>query len=176
MDWIVLDWIQEHLSSAFLDAVFVFVTHLGDHAVIWILLAIVLLMNGKTRRAGIRILAGLLLGFLVGNLAIKNIVRRPRPFEVRGIEPIISPPKDHSFPSGHTTSSFVSAWTLFREDKKKGIPALLLAGCIAFSRLYLFVHFPSDILGGILLGYGIARITEFLEKILLEKPNTKTAR
>ena len=79
LDWIVLDWIQEHLSSAFLDAVFVFVTHLGDHAVIWILLAIVLLMNGKTRRAGIRILAGLLLGFLVGNLAIKNIVRRPRP-------------------------------------------------------------------------------------------------
>ncbi len=98
-------------------------------------------------------LAGMLTGLIIGNLILKNLVARERPCWIDSdILMLISIPEDYSFPSGHTLASTISAVILMQEDKKLGIPAVILAVLIAFSRMYLFVHFPTDILGGLLLG------------------------
>ena len=99
---------------------------------------------------------GLLLSLLVGNGILKPLVGRLRPFEIReGIELIIKAPGGYSFPSGHTVSSVVGATVLTRANKKFGYVAIPLAVLIAFSRMYLFVHFPTDILAGAVLGFAI---------------------
>ena len=98
-------------------------------------------------------LAGMLIGLIIGNLLLKNLIARERPCWIDSeISMLIAIPKDYSFPSGHTLSSTISAVVLMRERKYFGIPAIILAILIAFSRMYLFVHFPTDILGGMLLG------------------------
>ena len=113
-------------------------------------------------------------GFLIGNVVLKNLIRRARPcwfYPER--ELLIPSPKDFSFPSGHTLSSFIAAFTLFRRDRKAGAAALILASCIAFSRLYLYVHFPSDIIGGVLLGYAVAGLTGRIFEMLSANGGTK---
>ncbi len=118
-------------------------------------------------------LAGMLTGLIIGNLILKNLVARERPCWIDSdILMLISIPEDYSFPSGHTLASTISAVILMQEDKKLGIPAVILAVLIAFSRMYLFVHFPTDILGGLLLGLVIGfsvtpvwnRISEYLQQ------------
>ena len=118
-------------------------------------------------------LAGMLTGLIIGNLILKNLVARERPCWIDSdILMLISIPEDYSFPSGHTLASTISTVILMQEDKKLGIPAVILAVLIAFSRMYLFVHFPTDILGGLLLGLVIGfsvtpvwnRISEYLQQ------------
>ena len=107
-------------------------------------------------------------------VVLKNVIRRARPcwfYPER--ELLIPSPKDFSFPSGHTLSSFIAAFTLFRRDRKAGAAALILASCIAFSRLYLYVHFPSDIIGGVLLGYAVAGLTGRIFEMLSANGGTK---
>ena len=158
MDFTILHWIQDYIANDFLDCLMVFITHLGDHGAIWILLAFGLIIFSKKYRPwGFGILIALLLGHIVGNMVLKPLVQRPRPF---CFEPeivlLISPPGDFSFPSGHTLSSFVAATMLFYMKRKWGIYAYGLAVLIGFSRLYLYVHFPSDVLSGAVLGILLA--------------------
>ena len=117
------------------------------------LLAAGLLVYKKTRPTGIAALLSITVGFLITNVLLKNIVARPRPFDAyTEIIPLITKPTDFSFPSGHTCASFACALILFRMlPKKFGIPAVILAGMVAFSRLYLGVHYPGDVLGGFLV-------------------------
>ncbi len=144
---------QEHLRCSFLDAVMPVITHAGSAGIIWILWAFILIFIKKYRTCGIKMLAGMLTGLIIGNLILKNLVARERPCWIDSdILMLISIPEDYSFPSGHTLASTISAVILMQEDKKLGIPAVILAVLIAFSRMYLFVHFPTDILGGLLLG------------------------
>ena len=129
------------------------ITHLGSAGIIWILWAFVLICIRKYRTCGIKMLAGMLMGLIIGNLILKNLVARDRPCWIdTDILMLISVPEDYSFPSGHTLASTISAVILMQEDKELGIPAVMLAVLIAFSRMYLFVHFPTDILGGLILG------------------------
>ena len=108
----------------------------------------------KYRRCGITILVCMLIGLLIGNLTLKPLVARPRPCWIDTEFPLlISNPTDFSHPSGHTLSSFIAAFVMLKTDKRLGIPGIIAAGIIAFSRLYLFVHFPTDILAGILLAW-----------------------
>ncbi|MBR2592400.1 MAG: phosphatase PAP2 family protein [Oscillospiraceae bacterium] len=118
-------------------------------------------------------LLGMLLGFVIGNLCLKNLIRRARPCWIDGtVQARIPDPSDYSFPSGHTLSSFIAAFTVFRTNKKCGIPALVLASLIAFSRLYLFVHFPTDVIAGILLGWVLVPAADAIaEKIFFLKTN-----
>lgn len=152
MELEILHAIQQ-LHTSLLDAVMVFLSMLGDGGLIWLAISIVMLFFKKTRRCGLTIMGAMALSFLLGNLLIKNLVARPRPCAVDSSVALLIPfPSEYSFPSGHTLHGFTAATVLFLHFRKAGIAALLLAASIAFSRLYLFVHYPTDILGGILLG------------------------
>lgn len=149
-----LDWIQENLRCDWMDRLMILITKLGDTGMIWIVLCVILLIIPKTRKIGIVAMISFLLSVLFGNILLKNLVARPRPFQVDpSISLIIDAPSEYSFPSGHTSSSFSTAFAIFFCHKGYGIPALCLAALIAFTRLYLYVHFPTDILGGLLLGF-----------------------
>lgn len=112
-----------------------------------------MLCTKKYRRQGVILLAGLAVGVLVGNVCLKNLIARPRPCWLDdSVMMLISSPTDYSFPSGHTLSSVIGATVLTKTDRRFGWAAIPLAAVIAFSRLYLFVHFPSDILAGAILG------------------------
>lgn len=164
----ILEWIAAHLRSPFGDAVMPVITFLGNGGWIWIATALVLLFFPKYRQTGFTIGAGLLLGVLCANVVLKPLVARMRPYEYqwvhfhRVIDLLIQAPRDFSFPSGHTMASTVSATVLLIRERKLGIAAAILAGLIAFSRLYLYVHYPTDVLSSIALGISIGFIANHL--------------
>lgn len=167
----ILDWIAEHLRCGFLDFVMPIVTALGNGGAIWIAMAALLLLMPKHRKTGAAMAAALLLGLLVCNLTLKPLCARIRPYDYqlkyfgRSIPLLISAPGDYSFPSGHTIASFEGAAVLLIHRKKAGISAMILACLIAFSRLYLYVHYPTDVLFSMVLGVGFA----FLGCLLVDK-------
>jgi len=141
---------------------------LGNNGFIWIVITVVLLFTKKYRECAIVMAVALLLSYLICNVGLKNLVSRDRPFWIdeRVILKVEEPP-DFSFPSGHTFSSFAAAVTLFIYSRKMGIAALALALTIAFSRLYLFLHFPSDVLASIVLGSATAGLAiVFFRKLM----------
>lgn len=155
----ILNWLYENIRCPVLNVFFSSITHLGDAGLFWIAIAVVLLFFKKTRKTGLSMGAALILGLLFCNLTIKPLVARMRPYDYmeqfRGIDIDIllsKAPHDFSFPSGHTVASFEGATVLFIMHRKWGIPALALAALIAFSRLYLFVHYPTDVLAGLVMG------------------------
>ena len=157
----ILDWIADHLWCPFLDAVMPVITLLGDGGILWILLALALLCIPKTRRTGAAMGIALLMGLIVCNLALKPLVGRMRPFDYQLLQGHVIPllieaPRDFSFPSGHTIASFEAATVLLLCHRKWGICAAVLAVLIAFSRLYLYVHYPTDVIVSVVLGIGIA--------------------
>lgn len=153
MDLSILIFIQEHLRFYWMDGFWKFITHFGDSGIFWILLTVALLIPKKTRKAALVAACSLLLGFLITNVTLKPLVDRMRPYEFSdAILPLGTIPHDASFPSGHTCASFACALIYVRMlPKKYGIPLVVLAALIALSRLYLCVHFPTDVLGGFLV-------------------------
>ena len=160
LDGAILLWIQEHVRQDFLSPVVKFITHLGDAGWCWILLAVILLIVKKTRKIGLVTAVSLLSSYVVNNLILKNLVARVRPYEaVDGLQRIIEAQSDFSFPSGHSASSFAAAVVIFMLcPRKYGVPALVLAFLIALSRLYVGVHYPTDVLTGVISGTVIAVI------------------
>lgn len=153
LDGKIVLFVAENLRCAFLDAVMPFITALGDGGLLWIVIALVLLLFRKTRCCGVAMIGALLFSLLLCNLIIKPIVARERPFfAIPEIVLLIPPPGETSFPSGHASSSFAAATAVLLFHKKSGVAALLIASLIAFSRLYLSVHYLSDILAGVVLG------------------------
>lgn len=146
-------WIQENLRNPVLDKFFVLVTRLGDKGIIWIILSLFLIIPKKTRRIGIMCLVALIISLLFNNIIIKNIIKRSRPFhQITDLRNLVNA-KGYSFPSGHTSSSFACATVMFGNlPKKYGIVMIMLAALIGFSRIYTGVHYPLDVLGGIVTG------------------------
>ncbi len=156
-DKTLMDLIQTHCHNTVTDAVFPVVTYLGENGIFWILLSLSLILLGKKqgwRGTGIIMLSAMLLGLLVGEVTLKNLVCRPRPFQLisSDIRLLIPFPSGYSFPSGHSCASFAAATAIFLRDKRWGGLALALAALIAFSRVFLFVHYPTDVLAGAALG------------------------
>ncbi len=172
----ILDGIQNIFGSKFLDAVMPIITMFGDGGIFWIAIAVILLFPKKTRKVGLTMGLSLALGFLVGNLFLKNVVGRIRPYDLNPNFPLlIEKLHDYSFPSGHTLASFEASVSIFLHNKKFGIPAIILAVLIAFSRLYLYVHYPTDVLASVILGTGFAILSFIIIKKLYEKYSKKSA-
>ena len=164
----ILRWIAENIWCGFLHAVMPLITLLGDAGIFWIGVAVVLLFFKKTRRVGLGMGAALILGLLVCNVTLKPLCARPRPYDYElehfgtAIKLLIEAQHDFSFPSGHTIASFEAATVLAIHSKKAGIPALVLASLIAFSRLYLYVHYPTDVIASVILGVAFAYLGNWL--------------
>ena len=149
----ILDFIQ-NMRTPIGDSIMCFITDLGNAGMIWIVLTVILLLIPKTRKSGFIMVAALILDAILCNGILKNAFARVRPCDVNpAVDLLIPRPEDYSFPSGHTAASFAAVSALFfAGEKKLWKPALLLAVLIAFSRLYLYVHYPTDVLGGIAVG------------------------
>ena len=171
IEFAILDWIQAHLRCGFLDAVLPLITRTADHGELWIILALVLLAIRSQRKYGAAVACGLVLDLVSCNLLLKPLVGRIRPFAVNAaVELLVKAPLDASFPSGHTAASFAAVFALKAAGSPLWKPALAVAVVIAFSRLYLYVHWPSDVLAGALLGAAVgwagAKLAEKAGKIL----------
>lgn len=153
VEFSILDFIQNQFRTSFGDFVMPLISKLGNGGIIWLVLSGLLCVFPKYRKAGVTMLTALALDVLLCNVMLKPLVGRMRPFTVNtGMELLINAPKDFSFPSGHTAASFAAAFALLFVKNKLWIPSMILASLIAFSRLYLYVHYPTDVLAGILLG------------------------
>ena len=177
-DFEILFFIQNHIRNSVLDVIVPFYTHLGEGGIIWIALGLVLLIPKKYRKCGIMVLAALLVMLIVNNVILKNLIARERPcFYYPEVVDLVKVPSSYSFPSGHTVSAFAVAFTVFLQHKKLGIVTIVMAALMALTRLYVFVHFPTDIYGGIIVAAAIAgfvyfaekKITPIIEKKLLKK-------
>jgi len=170
LDGNILLWIQEYIRNDFLTPIFKFITHLGDKGYVWIAIAVLLLFVKNYRKVGLMVGGSLLGSLLFNNMLVKNIVARPRPYRMMETLTILIPePGEYSFPSGHTSSSFAAGVVLYLMlPKKYGVPAMGLAFLIGISRLYVGVHYPTDVLGGIVMGtliaVGVVKVTEVIEK------------
>lgn len=171
LDGYILLFIQEAIRNPALTPAVIAITVLGNGAVIWILLSMGLLLPRRTRGTALTCAVALLVSLLINNAGLKNIVGRIRPYDtIPGLVPLIARPWDYSFPSGHTASSFAAAWVLWhRLPKRFGIPALALAGLIGLSRLYLGVHYPTDVIFGAISGIGCGCIACLLVRILAQR-------
>ena len=153
VEFSILDFIQNQFRTTFGDFVMPLISKLGNGGIIWLVLSGLLCVFPKYRKAGVTMLTALALDVLLCNVMLKPLVGRMRPFTVNtGVELLINAPKDFSFPSGHTAASFAAAFALLFVKNKLWIPSMILDSLIAFSRLYLYVHYPTDVLTGILLG------------------------
>ena len=163
-------FLQESVRNPILDRLMQFITSLGDAGFLAILACIVLLCIKKYRRAGAAASLSLILDFIVVNLVLKNLVARTRPYDI--LEELIlitRRPSDLSFPSGHAGACFAVASVLFLcLPRRFGIPAVVTAALISFSRLYVGAHYPTDVLGGMVIGC----VTGWIACRLLWKKNT----
>ena len=149
----ILEFIQNYLRNDVFDAIMPLITKLGDRGMIWIISSVLLLLFPGTRKAGAAVAASLILEALCCNVILKPFAARPRPFQVNTeVQLLIPPLLDYSFPSGHTGAAFAAASALFFMKSRLWIPALILSVLMGFTRLYLYVHYPSDVLAGALLG------------------------
>ena len=152
-DFQILDWIAANCRCAALDVIAPALSFLAEGGIFWILLGIVLLCIPKTRKAGLALAIAIVLNLALCNGVVKPLVDRLRPYELRpDILLIVSEPIGPSFPSGHTSASFSCAGALLFAKNRLGVPTLILAALIGLSRLYLYVHFPTDVIAGALLG------------------------
>lgn len=184
----ILEWIQENVANGFLDFLMPIITIFGDAGIFWIACAAVMLIFPKTRKTGLAMGVALVMGLLVCNICLKPLVARMRPlvYEVEILgnsaadllhsgQLLVGKPSDFSFPSGHTIASFEAAGVLMLNNKKLGIPALVLAILIAFSRMYLFVHYPTDVLASVVLGTLFAILANYLVKKGADKLEARRA-
>ncbi len=170
-DFSVLDFIQAHMRCPFLDFIMPYITHLGAGGILWIILTVIFLLTRKYRKAGINCAAALLLSLIVVNFAVKPLAARIRPYDINPlIQLLIDAPNDFSFPSGHTSAAIGAAVSMLMQRKLlPGFPMLAAAALIAFSRLYLYVHFPTDVICGALLGVCFAAGGFFISKAAAQK-------
>ena len=170
----ILDWIQANLKNGIFDVIWPIITLFGDGGIFWIGVAAVLLIFPKTRKTGMGMGIALVMGVIVCNITLKPLVGRIRPYDFKeqmGVTiPLLADRlHDFSFPSGHTIASFEASVVIFRNYKKAGIAAILLAFLIAFSRLYMYYHYPTDVLFSMVVGTIFAIIGDKLAGVIVKK-------
>ena len=162
MDGRLLLWLKEFFSHPVLDNIMIFISAMGNKGFIWIAIGLALLLYGfwkkQKQNGGLLVLLSLLANFLACNVVLKPLIDRTRPYYVLDYIPVIPPVGDPSFPSGHTSASFAAATAIYALNRKWGIVAYVFAAIMGFSRLYLGVHFPTDVAAGALLGIVAAKV------------------
>lgn len=166
----ILTKINFIVRNGVFDRVMPIISALGDAGIVWIGISIILICTKKYRRIGLISLCSILVTIILGEGIIKNIVRRSRPYMSTGVGIFLKYPGTYSFPSGHTSISFAAAYVLAHNSLSWGIIAYTLAILIAFSRIYLMVHYPTDVLGGIVLG----TLTSMIMLKVINKKNKTT--
>lgn len=167
--------IHDYSQNYIFDKIMPLITSLGNLGLVWIAISIILISNKKNRTIGLMCISALILNTILGEGILKHLFQRQRPFvSMPAVHLLISKPTSFSFPSGHTSSSFAVAGIIWSQLKKYRVHAVLLACLIAFSRLYLFVHYPSDILGGIAQGLICAKIVLNIYPIAERRTVTST--
>lgn len=152
----------QEIHNPIFDKIMLFITSLGDDGILWLGIGVICLFFKNHRKMGMQLLLSMLCTFILGNLILKNVFARPRPCDIdTAVTLLLSRPHGHSFPSGHSINSMVAAVALFLNNKKIGIPAVIIASLIGFSRLYLFVHFPTDVLGGFAIAILVAIAVDY---------------
>ena len=171
----ILDWIAANLWCPVLDVAMPIITLLGDAGIFWIAVSVLFMITKKYRKTGIGMMLALLMGLLVCNIWLKPTVARMRPYDfqmeyfLKEIPLLAGAMHDFSFPSGHTIASFEAAVVILLNNKKLGIAAMILACLIAFSRLYLYVHYPTDVICSVILGTAFAFLGNFLAGKIMGK-------
>ena len=171
----MLDGLQT-IHTSFLDTFMISITKLGDAGIVWIILTVILLLIPKTRKAGGYMAVALIADLIICNVIIKPIVARPRPYSInKTVQLLVTPLKDYSFPSGHTAASFASVSALYFAGRKRmAAGALIVSVLIAFSRMYLYVHYPTDVLGGLIIGLLCGWIADMIIEKVMEKRSRKS--
>lgn len=164
IDFAILDALQ-NIHCAALNVFFAFFTYIGEGGAVWIAAAVIAAIFAKTRKMSVSVFTALIFELIVNEKLIKNLVARARPFTVNpAIDTIVHRPSSYSFPSGHTCSSFAAATVIFMYNRKLGIAAYAVAALIGFSRNYFYIHFPTDVLCGalvgIILGFAAVKLVE----------------
>ena len=172
-----LSWLYSIPRTVFLDRFFLFFTQLpGAIGQLWLIVGIVLLFFKRTRKTGAAVLVSYIGVLLFGELLLKHVVTRMRPCQIdQTFAMLVERPTSSSFPSTHSAFAFGTAMAIFMNQRRAGVLMFIVATLVAFSRLYLFVHFPTDVLCGIVLGIAVgfaaARICDFAEK-KMQKENS----
>lgn len=171
-DWAIYQF-TEKLWCPVMDVIMSVITYLGDNGIFGICLSICLFIPKKTRKLGVYVIGGLAVATVINNLGLKELFGRVRPFNFNWPDgmnyvfpDIVEKPHSLSFPSGHTSTSVGAALPfLVKAKKSAGIPVFILALLIGFSRIYVHVHYPTDVLAGAVVGL----IAGFLTILLLDK-------
>ena len=171
----ILDWIASNLWCPVLDVAMPIITLLGDAGIFWIAVAVLFMITKKHRKTGIGMMLALMMGLQICNIWLKPTVARIRPYDfqmeyfLKEIPLLAGGMHDFSFPSGHTIASFEAAVVILLNNRKLGVPAMILAFLIAFSRLYLYVHYPTDVIFSIILGTALAFLGNWLAQKVMNK-------
>ena len=164
----ILDWIQSVMQSDFMDKFMPFITLFGEKGLFWIVLSVLFIIFPKTRKMGLGMGFAMILGLLVCNVTLKPLIARPRPYDFqlsqfgKEISLLIEAQHDFSFPSGHTIACFEASVVMLKNNKWMGIPAFILGILVSFSRMYLYVHYPTDVIVSVILGTLFAFIGDAL--------------
>lgn len=161
-DMSVLNFIYDNIRCSFLDFLMPIVTLFGESGIFYICIAVLMMLFKKTRKTGFMLSLSLIIGLIICNITLKPLVARPRPYTIReDVLLLVERLNDFSFPSGHTVAAFEASTVMMMRNRRIGILFLILAFLISFSRLYLYVHYPTDIIAGIIVGTisGIVSVT-----------------
>ena len=166
MDFSILYAIQGMRSPALDSVVLALTSVMGAYGQIWLIVGAAMCAFKKTRSCGIAVLISYVLVYAVGQFALKDLIARPRPCHLdEAVELIVKRPSSYSCPSTHTAWAFAAATSVFLFFRKPGIALMAVAALIGFSRLYLFVHFPTDVLLGAALGIALALVTVRVQRL-----------